>query len=45
MEIDPEYMDTTIRRWQSFTGLTAAHGISGRSFTELEQEVANEHGQ
>jgi DNA modification methylase len=45
MEIDPAYVDTTIRRWQSFTGLTAAHGISGRSFTELEQEVANEHGQ
>jgi DNA modification methylase len=45
IEIDPAYVDTIIRRWQSFTGLTAVHGISGRSFTELEQEVVNEHGQ
>jgi ParB/RepB/Spo0J family partition protein len=41
IEIDPAYVDTVVRRWQAFTGKAATHGTSGRSFTELEQEVAN----
>jgi DNA modification methylase len=41
IEIDPGYIDTAIRRWQTFTGKTAVHGISRRSFAELEQEAAN----
>ncbi len=41
VEIDPVYVDTTIRRWQKFTGLLAHHAISGRSFAELEQEASN----
>jgi DNA modification methylase len=41
VEIDPAYVDTAVRRWQAFTGKAATHGISGRSFTELEQEVGN----
>ena len=39
MEIDPVYIDTTIRRWQKFTGLSARHAISGSSFEELEREA------
>ena len=41
LELEPAYVDTTVRRWQAFTGRTAIHGTSGRGFTELEQEVAN----
>jgi hypothetical protein len=41
IEIDPGYIDTAVRRWQVFTGKTAIHGTSGRSFIELEREVAN----
>ena len=40
VEIDPIYVDTSIRRWQRFTGLSARHGASGRSFADLEKEVA-----
>jgi DNA modification methylase len=36
-ELDPVYVDTIIRRWQSFTGLSATHGSSGRRFAELEE--------
>ena len=42
VEIDPSYVDTTIRRWQSFTGLSAVHATSGRKFTEIEQELIHE---
>ena len=42
VELDPAYVDTIVRRWQRFTGLTAKHAISGRSFADLEQEAANE---
>ena len=37
IELDPVYVDTIIRRWQSFTGLSATHGTSGRRFAELEE--------
>lgn len=40
IELDPIYVDTIVRRWQSFTGLVATHAVSGRSFAELEQEAA-----
>lgn len=39
LELDPVYVDTTIRRWQAFTGQTAIHKSSGRSFNDLEQEL------
>ena len=42
IEIDPHFVDTTIRRWQTFTGLSAKHASSGRSFREREEEVGNE---
>jgi DNA modification methylase len=42
IELDPQYVDTAVRRWQALTGLHAKHAVSGRSFTELEQEAAIE---
>jgi DNA modification methylase len=41
MELDPGYVDTAIRRWQAFTGLSAMHCNSGRSFAQMEEEAAN----
>ena len=41
IEIDPAYVDTTIRRWQAFTGQSAIHALSGRTFSELEQEAGH----
>jgi DNA modification methylase len=41
MEIDPGYVDTIIRRWQKFTGLSAVHADSGRRFDELEKEATD----
>jgi DNA modification methylase len=34
MEIDPLYVDVTVRRWQAFTGQDAVHIQTGRTFTE-----------
>ncbi len=45
IELDPLYVDTIVRRWQKFTGLSATHAASGRSFNELEKEVADEQRQ
>jgi DNA modification methylase len=43
LELDPAYVDTTIRRWQALTGGSARHAPSGRSFDDLarEAEVTN----
>jgi DNA modification methylase len=43
LELDPAYVDTIIRRWQSLTGGDARHSTSGRSFDDLarEAEAAN----
>jgi DNA modification methylase len=41
MEIDPLYVDTIIRRWQKFTGLTAKHSESGKIFAEIEKEATD----
>jgi DNA modification methylase len=38
LELDPAYVDTTIRRWQALTGGTARHAVSGRSFDDLAEE-------
>jgi DNA modification methylase len=35
MEIDPLYVDTVIRRWQSYTGDYAVHATSGKRFDEI----------
>ena len=39
MELDPLYVDTIIRRWQTFTNLSAVHESSGQTFAQREQEV------
>ena len=38
MELDPGYVDTAIRRWQTWTGQQARHARSGRLFDDLEAE-------
>jgi DNA modification methylase len=40
IELDPDYVDLSIRRWQTFTGKSAVHVESGRTFRELEEERA-----
>lgn len=35
IELDPLYVDTTIRRWQKCTGGTAIHAESGKQFEEV----------
>jgi DNA modification methylase len=45
IELDPLYVDTIVRRWQRFTGLSATHADSSRCFDELEKEAENEHKQ
>ena len=42
IEIDPLYVDSTIRRWQAFTGQEAVCARSGATFTEREA-AANAH--
>ena len=39
LEIDPAYVDVTIRRWQAFTGNAAVHASSARTFGQIEEEV------
>ncbi len=35
IELDPLYVDLTIRRWQMATGETAVHAVTGASFDEM----------
>jgi DNA modification methylase len=39
LELDPHYIDTAIRRWQTLTGHSACHAESGRSFDDLAREA------
>jgi DNA modification methylase len=39
LELDPAYVDTIIRRWQTLTGESARHAASGRSFDDLAREA------
>jgi DNA modification methylase len=41
LEVDPIYMDLTIRRWQQVTGQNAINAASNRSFEQIEREQAN----
>lgn len=45
IELDPTYVDVIVRRWQTFTGLSARHASTGRTFNALEKEASDEHGQ
>jgi DNA modification methylase len=38
VELDPRYVDTAIRRWQTWTGQQARHARSGRVFDDLAAE-------
>jgi DNA modification methylase len=42
MEIEPHYVDTAIRRWQAYTGESAVHSVTGRTFNEIEKGAAND---
>jgi hypothetical protein len=43
MELDPLYVDTTIRRWQRYTGESAVHVGSGEHFDERSARVGVHH--
>jgi DNA modification methylase len=36
LEIAPQYVDVAVRRWQNFTGQSATHAETGRTFAEME---------
>jgi DNA modification methylase len=38
MELDPAYVDVTVRRFQKLTGQQAIHGETGLSFNEVERK-------
>lgn len=38
MELDPKYCDVIIQRWQDFTGKTATHEATGKTYNELQAE-------
>ena len=38
IEIDPHYADLIVKRWQSFTGGSAVHEESGRSFDDMSHD-------
>jgi hypothetical protein len=38
MEIEPQFVDTAIRRWQQFSGKDAVHAETGKSFAMLEDQ-------
>jgi DNA modification methylase len=42
LELEPLYVDTIVRRWQSMTGDSARHSLTGRRFSELEAERVRE---
>jgi DNA modification methylase len=44
LELDSTYVDTIVRRWQSYTGERARHAATGRFFDELEAEAQERHG-
>ena len=37
-ELDEKYVDTIIRRWESFTGKKAVHVSTGKTFAEIAAE-------
>jgi DNA modification methylase len=42
LELDPGYVDLTIRRWQNYTGDCAIHAETGKRFSELDE--GRQHG-
>ncbi|MBV8647858.1 site-specific DNA-methyltransferase [Paludibacterium sp.] len=41
MDLDPLYVDATVRRWQRHTGRAAIHGATGKTFDENATEGAH----
>ena len=39
IEIDPAYVDITVRRWQALTGEIARHAATGEAFAATEEEI------
>ena len=39
LELDPLYVDVAIRRWQTFSGKSAIHAVSGKTFREIEEKI------
>jgi DNA modification methylase len=44
IELDPLYVDLTIRRWQTFTGGAAAHAMTGVLFSDRERALVAPDG-
>ncbi len=44
MELDPKYVDVSIRRWRDYAGEDAVHAESGLTFTEVQKVRANTAG-
>jgi hypothetical protein len=40
IDVDPLYIDTAIRRWQTYTGAAAVHAATGQSFAEREEDLS-----
>ncbi len=38
MELDPRYVDTTIHRWQAYTGQEVMHAVTGHTFDAVRKE-------
>ena len=45
MELDPLYVETVIRRWQTYTGDQARHAVSGCTFDEMVPERGASHAE
>ena len=41
MELDPQYVDVIIKRWQDYTGEIALHESTGRAFNTYQALQAN----
>lgn len=41
IELEPRYVDVTVRRWQDLTGIDAVHAGSGKTFNQIEKEDSN----
>lgn len=39
MELDPRYVDVSVRRWEAMTGKHAVHEASGKTFSEIASET------
>jgi DNA modification methylase len=45
LELDPLYVDTIVRRWQTLTGDNARHATTGRLFDDIEAQRKESGGE